>query len=128
MRHGGLASNPRDISFLQILIYLIYSIPAPRTNVKKLVFSQLAQQKNLISKFKTVYSAGKKSLKNAENITKKLNSYLPDHPNLHKIYPTDILCNENGCEIINELGGLYNSGSHLSYAGAKMILDNFMPY
>jgi len=108
-------------------VYVIYSVPRPGIDVKKLVFKQLKEQKSTVAKFETVYSPGKTAFNYAMSKSTKLNSYLPDHPRLHKIYPTDILCNENGCEIINEHGGLYNSGGHLSYIGAKMILESFMP-
>ncbi|MFO6424789.1 SGNH hydrolase domain-containing protein, partial [Motilimonas sp. KMU-193] len=60
---------------------------------------------------------------NTVEMSKKLDSYLPNHPNLHKVMPQDILCEEGRCKIIDEqYGGLYNGGGHLSYAGARVIL------
>ncbi|MGT3268850.1 SGNH hydrolase domain-containing protein [Yersinia enterocolitica] len=45
-------------------------------------------------------------------------------PNLNLIIinPVDSLCEEHNCLIINQSGGLYNQGSHLSNAGAKLVL------
>ncbi|MGT3198455.1 hypothetical protein ACVST0_19780 [Yersinia enterocolitica] len=36
--------------------------------------------------------------------------------------PVDSLCEGHNCLIINQSGGLYNQGSHLSNAGAKLVL------
>ncbi|EHB19599.1 Acyltransferase 3, partial [Yersinia enterocolitica subsp. palearctica PhRBD_Ye1] len=42
------------------------------------------------------------------------------------INPVDSLCEGHSCLIINKSGGLYNQGSHLSNAGAKLVLGRII--
>lgn len=101
-------------------VYVVYSVPPPGLDVKKTVFQQLTSS---VSKYKDTWSTDKNSFVTANNWSKKLDSYLPNHPNLHKIRPADIFCQDKRCKVIDASGGLYNSSSHLSYAGAKKVLD-----
>lgn len=103
-------------------VYVIYPTPTAGFDVEKEVFSQLRFRKNVLEeKYTHPESYGK-----AISLSSQLDKYLPNHPRLHKIYPVDILCKDKKCMAINELGGLYNGGNHLSYIGSKMILDSFI--
>ena len=63
----------------------------------------------------------------AVKIGQKLDTYLPKSSHLHKIKPVDALCEHGKCKLIDKEGGLYNGG-HLSYLGAKKVLEQLKPY
>ncbi len=100
-------------------VYVVYSVPITSVDVKKVVFRQLISSH---SEFQDTWSEGSDSFELATSMSKKLDSYLPNHPRLYKIWPTDIFCQSDKCKVIDASGGLYNGGSHLSYVGAKKIL------
>lgn len=106
-------------------VYVVYSIPRPGLDVKKIVFQQL---KTPQSQLKVTWSPNKKAFSQADELSNKLDSYLPEHPNLHKIRPANIFCQEEKCKIIDKSGGLYNGGAHLSNAGAHKILTKIIEY
>ena len=103
-------------------VYVVYPMPTPGTDVKKLVFQLLT---TAVSKYEDMWSLSKGTYGSTVEISQKLDAYLPNHPKLHKVLPHEIFCIDGRCKIIDEKhGGLYNGAGHLSYAGAKMILDD----
>ncbi|ROR94886.1 peptidoglycan/LPS O-acetylase OafA/YrhL [Sinobacterium caligoides] len=105
-------------------VYVVYPVPSPGVDVKKLLFSQLIYEKHGLE---TQYSKGNKAFERANKLSMELDVFLKDRPGLHKIYPRDIFCDENKqCQIINETGGLYNHKGHLSYSGVQMVLDKII--
>ncbi|MEZ9902848.1 acyltransferase family protein [Vibrio breoganii] len=101
-------------------VYVIYSVPRPDINVKKEVLQQIKYQ---VSSYKRTWSSDRESYARADYLSEKLEGALPQHPNLHKIYPTDIFCENKRCEVISKDGGLYNIGGHLSSLGASRVLE-----
>lgn len=103
-------------------VYVVYPMPRPGTDVKKAVFQQLT---TAVSNYKNMWSLSKGTYGSTVEISQKLDAYLPNHPKLHRVLPQDLFCIDGRCKIIDEkYGGLYNGGAHLSYAGAKIILDD----
>ncbi len=104
-------------------VYVIYPIPTPYIDVRNRIMEQL----KVSSSFKEEFSPSEMAYKNAIHTSNKLDLILPDHPNLHKIYPVSILCEHEQCLIINKDGAIYSGGGgHLTDIGAKMILDKFL--
>ncbi len=48
--------------------------------------------------------------------------FLPDDKRLHKVYTSDIFCENGQCLTINNDGAIFSRGGHLTNNGAKMIL------
>lgn len=116
------AENINNLLELGHEVYVVYPIPTPDRDVGKAVFQQLTTS---ISKYNDMWSLDKNSYNNALARTKELDSYLPSHPKLHKIMPQDIFCIDSRCKIIDaQYGGIYSVGGHLSYAGARMVLND----
>lgn len=114
------ADNIKKLISMGHDVYVIYPIPGPSEDVEKLVFSQL---RSLDYKFATQYTSDKNAYNVAILQSEKLDSVLPDMKGLHKIRPVDALCDIRGCKIIDENGGLYNYGFHLSSSGVKEVLS-----
>lgn len=103
-------------------VYVVYPMPRPETDVKKAVFQQLTTS---VSKYEDMWSSSKDTYSSIVSASQTLDEYLPNHPKLHKVMPQEIFCIDGRCKMIDEkYGGIYNGGGHLSYAGAKMILDD----
>lgn len=115
------ADNIERLISLGHEVYVIYPIPHPRANVKKLVYRNLYSN---VTNFETEYSPNRAGYNRAKEYSFKLDQYLKGVPGLHKVQPLNILCKSSKCEIINESGGLYNIGNHLSYFGVKKVIDN----
>ncbi|GFR80698.1 acyltransferase family protein [Elysia marginata] len=118
------ADNINKLIDLGHTVYVVYHIPLPDINVTIEFFKQLKSLKCLYPKFENQYHTG--HCKRAHEYAKKLDSYLKDRPGLHKIYPTEVLCKNGQTRIIGPTGGLYHGGGHLSYFGAKMVLEELI--
>ncbi|MBC7002130.1 acyltransferase [Photobacterium sp. BZF1] len=113
------ANNINKLLELGHEVFVIYATPRPDIDVKNLVFQQL---KSNTSAYEDTWSAGTHAFEQASKVSKKLDSYLTEHPRLHKVLPADFLCEGTHCKVIDSEGGLYNNGGHLSYVGAKKVL------
>lgn len=103
-------------------VILVYPIPSVTEDVKAKYFSLL---KKPSSNFNNVIYENKKDGEiYARRISKKLDSLIVANENIKKLKPVDMLCDNNGCQIINQFGGLYNGGSHLSHAGVELVAKN----
>lgn len=118
------ANNVKKLLSMGHDVYVVYPVPRPGMDVKKVVFQQLKSQ---LSSYEQTWSKDIEAYSRAKSWTDKLDSFLPSHPNLHKIHPKDFLCKgESKCEVISELGGLYNGGDHLSYIGSNKVISNIL--
>ena len=105
-------------------VYVIYPIPVPHIDVRNQLLGQLNTP---ISTYREEFSPSKLSYPDTIRTTKKLDSLLPDHPNLHKVYTDKIFCENEQCLIINSDGAIYSGGGgHLTDVGAKMVLKSFL--
>ncbi len=104
-------------------VYLIYQQPYPSEDVKRLIFTKM---RNVGFTPETLYTSNTDAYIQSVDARSKLDKYLPDMKGLHKIYPSDALCDNGGCRIIDKNGGLYNIDVHLSGTGAKEVLSLFM--
>ena len=112
-------------------VYVIYPMPAMYKDAKKMVLAQFRGFNKLKSQdtqsFQVRYEKSPFSFNKAVELSNILDSYLPDSPHLHKIKPVDALCEHGKCKFIDKEGGLYYGG-HLSYLGAKKVLEQLKPY
>ncbi|WP_186367590.1 SGNH hydrolase domain-containing protein [Yersinia aldovae] len=115
----SLASNINKLLSMGHRVVLVYPIPTVRTDVKRDYFRLLNISNGNVGK---VYDKSTKGYNAASALSEKLNAYIKPSPNLMIINPVDSLCEGHNCLIINKNGGLYNQGSHLSNAGAKLVL------
>lgn len=112
------------------VVVLIYSIPRPHEDVLRRYFSIL--QKDALGEGQPRLEPVFNRRSNEFDWVRKRDAFLaiPNHPNLIKIYPRNILCpDENGerrCLIINENGPIYHNRGHLSIIGARLIIDRVM--
>ena len=112
-------------------VYVIYPMPEICKHAKKMVLAQFRGFNKLkiqhTQSFQVKYEKNSSSFNKAIKLSNILDSYLPDSPHLHKIKPVDALCKQGKCKLIDKEGGLYNGG-HLSYLGAKKVLEQLRPY
>lgn len=115
---SSFAANVQQLLALGHRVIVLYQPPDPIIDVKKDIYRSIRTNTSI----QTIYSGNNIA---SQKINLELDKILPDNPNLVKIKPYSILCkNENEClSIIENYGGLYNLGNHLSYFGAKLILD-----
>ena len=114
------ADNVDRLLELGHTVYVIYPVPNPGFDIKKAVFKQLMVD---AYQLKNTWSNDPEALSKVEIISTKLDEYLSEHPNLHKIYPEQAFCDLEKCKVIDIHGGFYNNGRHLSNAGANKVLD-----
>ncbi len=115
----SLADNINKLLSMGHRVVLVYPIPTVRTDVKRDYFRLLNISNGNVGK---VYDKSTKGYNAVISLSEKLNSYIKPNLNLIIINPVDSLCEGHNCLIINQSGGLYNQGSHLSNAGAKLVL------
>ncbi|AJJ28019.1 TPA: acyltransferase family protein [Yersinia enterocolitica] len=119
----SLADNINKLLSMGHRVVLVYPIPTVRTDVKREYFRLLNVSNGNVGK---VYDKSTKGYNAAISLSEKLDTYIKPNPNLIIINPVDSLCEGHSCLIINKSGGLYNQGSHLSNAGAKLVLGRII--
>ena len=100
-------------------VFLVYPIPKSSIEPKKIALSQVFAkfpQKNIFHPAPSGYIL-------SQNMGKKLDKLLPKSKNLFVIKPTDHLCKDGSCYIVKDNRILYVDKSHLSYSGAKIIVN-----
>lgn len=130
IQHKELTTNPVWKSYIKNIksltehghkVIVIMRVPEPGFDAK--------------STFISDYTSGttKPYLSTADNTnTHKQNSIwfkeLEDNPNVLLIAPSDYLCNDklDKCVVIEKDASLYNQGRHLSFFGAKIIVDSLL--
>lgn len=117
----SFAYNVKHLLELGHHVIVVYPIPSVSEDVKTEYFSLIT---NPNSKFDgVIYEKSKTGKMVADVFSEKLDSLLPKSESLTIIKPTDKICDEKGCQIINKMGGLYHGGNHLSNAGVKLIFN-----
>ena len=105
-------------------VVVIHNVPRHREDAKALYLKALAAADDQIAQISARYTADDsryRATASADRYTR-----LDDHPNLINIYPRDLFCPESSqrrCQIYTAEGPVYNSGTHLSYWGAKRVVD-----
>ncbi len=102
-------------------VVLVFSIPQPDVDSMPIYFHELLQHKfDGSTEVKQRY-IGYDAYSKAKEIDEKLE--IPDHPHLIKIYPKEVLCNNQGhqCLLITAQGSVYNN-FHLSSVGADLVM------
>lgn len=118
---NGFAENIKKLSAMGHKIIIIYPVPSVSEDVKAHYFSLI---KNANSKIESaIYDKNISGKSEARIFSDKLDQVLKGINNIEIIHPTDVLCDLQGCQIINKNGGLYNQASHLSHSGVKLIID-----
>lgn len=100
-------------------VYVIYPLPDPASDIRKQLFEQLSVN---MSSYKKAYSQNKNAYADTIKFANKLDLFLPDDKRLHKVYTSDIFCENGQCLTINNDGAIFSRGGHLTNNGAKMIL------
>ena len=118
----SLADNIDTLLSMGHRVVLVYPIPSARTDVKRDYFRLLDISHGNVGK---VYDKSTKGYNAAISLGEKFDQYIKPNPNLIIIRPVNSICEGHNCLIINRNGGLYNQGSHLSNAGAKLVMEQF---
>ncbi|MFC2073936.1 acyltransferase family protein [Campylobacterota bacterium] len=109
------------------IVVMIFSLPKPDLPAKNKFFQIINKRKtNDYNSLDPIYIKKDDTYEKAKKIDNKLE--ISNHPNLLKIYPNDILCNnpEQQCLLISKHGSIYNGGRHLSVIGADMIITRIL--
>ncbi|MBK4387244.1 acyltransferase, partial [Enterobacter hormaechei] len=96
-------------------------IPSVTEDAKKMYLSLITDLKPQFDGI--IYEKNIKGKTDAIEFAKKLDSVIVNKENLTIIRPVDFICDNKGCKIITTEGSLYNSGSHLSNVGVKLLFS-----
>ena len=115
------ADNIKALLSLGHKVTLIYMPVNPGQSVEKTVTTWMRKHKS--ADLPVTYSEGG-VYEEAMKYNARLDRYIPDQKNLYKVRQTDIFCDSpHHCKIIGKEGGYYNGGPHLSYWGAKKVVE-----
>jgi hypothetical protein len=113
--------NIRSLLSQGHIVVLVFSIPQPDIDPMPIYFHALLRHKfdgsSQVEQRYINYDAYAQS----KEIDDKLE--FPDHPNLIKVYPKEVLCanKDHQCLLISPQGSIYNN-FHLSSVGADLVM------
>lgn len=108
-------------------VVLIRSLPTTRINAKQQFFKALKSEAQPDGRVQRRFSTA-----DAERLKQRDDLKYPkiDHENLIVFDPVDTLCKQRGdrrrCMVIDRDGALYGKDMHLSYLGARQILEDIL--
>lgn len=106
------------------IVVMIFSVPKPDVDPMPIYFHTLLRHKvDQSTEVKPQYM-GYDAYAQATKTDKALE--IPDHPHLIKVYPKEVLCNNQGhqCLLITAQGSVYNNTGHLSIVGADLVIQH----
>ena len=116
------ADNIRTLLAMGHTVTVVYLPVTPDQSVEKTVTTWMRKHKS--ADLPVTYIKGTRAYEDAMAYNEKLDRYLPDQKNLYKLRQTDIFCKSpDKCKIIGKEGGYYNGGPHLSYWGARKVIE-----
>ncbi|MDC6482087.1 acyltransferase family protein [Pelagibacteraceae bacterium] len=127
---SGVLNSINDLLSRDIKVILIYPVPIVKFNINNKIFERYKTNKTTLlnsllnEPITTDYKKTKNYFKKSYDILDEL-----DHPNLFKIYPDKIFCNneiKDKCALHNLKNTYYLDTNHLSSAGNKKLIDEIL--